>query len=573
MPHQFAEVALESPDPPLLTAIEHLAWGRNAAGCFPHRRCGCQYRRDSPELLSMNSGSFQFYGSSLEPLIQLPRTVDAQSLVNFHIGHLTWHHNSFHGPTFLEQCELFWKTGSCDHPLWIALYFSVLSCTINSVQNSRKLTVLINVDLETMPSAHQLLSAMVQTLYGAHFLHNLSIYSVQAVVISTEVAHNLGLSQLNATLFNAAVRIAECLGIHKIKNHPPTPKTKDGWEERVEREVGRRVWCQMLIQDHFAIPFTDTYSISPMHFSTGRPLNADDYDLADVSPETPTISSYVRVLVDLAALMPGLVDGLGPMHRRKSYREQYEHILRVDQKMRAIVKGIPSFMLRPDPIKEAQIPWLTIARRSLAITAAEKIIMIHRLFLFRSFHDPTYVHSRRTCVAAAMTILREHETIVEDDDLSIWTHTAFAITAAVILCFEVNTVMETTDRRSVPMYRTAVLAARDRLASRNGDVLAQRGVALINAIFIAEQSSPNVSEMNRLTSIDFNRVFTNFSNLSKASAIPSPDEMTPGKLSTGTPETIDAPDMSELQLAWNQEEIDFDLWFNGIFNNFPGNQI
>ncbi|KAJ5935625.1 hypothetical protein N7466_005172 [Penicillium verhagenii] len=572
MPHQFAEVALESPDPPLLTAIEHLAWGRNAAGCFPHRRCGCQYRRDSPELLSMNSGSFQFYGSSLEPLIQLPRTVDAQSLINFHIGHLTWHHNSFHGPTFLEQCELFWKTGSCDHPLWIALYFSVLSCTINSVQNSRKLTVLINVDLETMPSAHQLLSAMVQTLYGAHFLHNLSIYSVQAVVISTEVAHNLGLSQLNATLFNAAVRIAECLGIHKIKNHPPTPKTKDGWEERVEREVGRRVWCQMLIQDHFAIPFTDTYSISPMHFSTGRPLNADDYDLTDVSPETPTISSYVRVLVDLAALMPGLVDGLGPMHRRKSYREQYEHILRVDQKMRAIVKGIPSFMLRPDPMKEAQIPWLTIARRSLAITAAEKIIMIHRLFLFRSFHDPTYVHSRRTCVAAAMTILREHETIVEDDDLSIWTHTAFAITAAVILCFEVNTVMETTDRRSVPMYRTAVLAARDRLASRHGDVLAQRGVALINAIFIAEQSSPNVSEMNRLTSIDFNRVFTNFSNLSKASAIPSPDEMTPGKLSTGTPETIDAPDMSEM-LAWNQEEIDFDLWFNGIFNNFPGNQI
>lgn len=571
--HPFTEVPLESPDPPLLTAIEHLAWGRNAAGCFPHRRCGCQYRRDSPELLSMNSGSFQFYGSSLEPLIQLPRTVDAQSLVNFHIGHLTWHHNSFHGPTFLEQCELFWKTGRCDHPLWIALYFSVLSCTINSIQNSRKLTVLINVDLDTMPSAQQLFSAMVQTLYGAHFLNNLSIYSVQAVVISTEIAHNLGLSQLNATLFNAAVRIAECLGIHKIKNHPPTPKTEDGWEERVEREVGRRVWCQMLIQDHFAIPFTDTYSISPMHFSTGRPLNADDYDLADALPETPTISSYVRVLVDLAALMPGLVDGLGPMHRRKSYREQYEHILRVDQKMRAIVKAIPPFMLRPDPIKEAQIPWLTIARRSLAITAAEKIIMIHRLFLFRSFHDPTYVHSRRTCVAAAMTILREHETIVEDDDLSIWTHTAFAITAAVILCFEVNTVMETPDRRSVPMYRTAVLAARDRLSSRNGDVLAQRGVALINAIFIAEQSGASAPDMNRLKPIDFNRVFTNFSTLSKASAIPSPDEMTPGKLSTGTPENIDAPDVGDMQLAWNQEEIDFDLWFNGIFNNYAGNQL
>lgn len=415
----------------------------------------------------MNSGGFQFYGSSLETLVQLPTAVDAQKLISFHISHLTWHHNCFHGPTFLEQCELFWRTGRCDHPLWIALYLSVLSYTVNSIQNSRKLTVLINVDLTTIQSAQQLFSTMVQTLYSSHFLNNLSIYSVQSVVISTEVAHNLGLSQLNATLFNAAVRIAECLGIHKIKNHPPTPtKTKDDWEERIEREVGRRLWCQMLIQDHFAIPFTDTYSISPMHFSTGRPLNADDYDLIDKPFETPTISSYIRVLVDLAALMPALIDGLGPMYRRKPYREQYEHILRVDQRMRAIVKSIPSFMLRPDPIKEAQIPWLTIARRSLAITAAEKIIMIHRLFLFRSFHDPTYAHSRRTCVAAAMTILREHETIVEEDDLSIWTHTAFAITAAVILCFEVNTVMETTDQRSVPMYRTAVVAARDRLATR-----------------------------------------------------------------------------------------------------------
>ncbi|KAJ5273595.1 hypothetical protein N7478_008720 [Penicillium angulare] len=415
---------------------------------------------------------------------------------------------------------------------------------------------------------------MVQTLYSAHFLNNLSIYSVQSIVISTEVAHNLGLSQLNATLFNAGVRIAECLGIHKIKNHPLTPtKSQDEWEERVEREVGRRLWCQMLIQDHFAIPFTDTYSISPMHFSTGRPLNADDHDLIDVPPETPTISSYVRTLVELAALMPALIDGLGPMYRRKPLREQYEHILRVDQKMRAIVKNIPSFMLRPDPIKEAEIPWLTIARRSLAITAAEKIIMIHRLFLFRSFHDSTYVHSRRTCVAAAMTILREHETIVEEDDLSIWTHTAFAITAAVILCFEVNTVMETTDRRSVPMYRMAVVAARDRLASRTGDILAQRGVTLIDAISIAEQSSSNVPEPNRLSSIDFNRVFANFSTLSKATLIPLADEMTPGKISSGTPENFDPLDLGEMQSAWNQEEIDFDLWFNGIFNNFPDHQL
>lgn len=568
---QLAQPPIDSIDRPSLTSIEHLAWGRNSAGCFPHRRCECQFRRNTPEQLSMNSGNFHFFGSSLGSELQLPMTLDAKALVKFHIRHLMWHHNSFHGPTFLEQCELFWRTGTCDHPLWMALYFAVLSCTVNSIKHSQKSTVLVNVDLSTMQSAHQLFSTMVQILYNSHFLNNLSIYSVQAIVISTEVAHNLGLSHLNANLFNAAVRIAECLGVHKIKNHRSlVTQDKDSWEERVEREVGRRVWCQMLIQDHFAIPFTDTYSISPMHFSTDRPLNADDYDLTDLSPEIPTISSYGRVLVDLAALMPSLVDGLGPMHRRKSHREQYQHILRVDQKMRAIVKAIPPFLLRPDPVKEAQIPWLTIARRSLAITAAEKIIMIHRLFLFRSFCDPIYVHSRRTCVAASMTILREHKTIIDENDLSIWTHTAFAITAAIILCFEVNALLDAADSESVPMYRAAILSARDRLSSRDGDVLAYRGVALIDAIFITERPGLEDPCVQRPTSIDFNRIFATFSTLSASSTIPFADHLTPEQISSGTPQTIEHAEGGDFQLSGGQQDIDFDLWFNEIFNHISG---
>ncbi|KAJ5580074.1 uncharacterized protein N7459_006059 [Penicillium hispanicum] len=574
IPHRLTEVAVENTDPPLLTAIEHLAWGRNSAGCFPHRRCGCQYRRDSPEQLSMNSGAFQFRGSTLESLLRIPKPIDARKLIDFHLNYVTWHHNCFHRATFLEQCELFWKTGRCDHPLWIALYLSVLSCTVNSIQHSARLKNLIDVDLDTMQSVQQLFSAMVQTLYSSHFLNDLSIYSVQAVVISTEVAHNLGLSQLNATLFNAAVRIAECLGVHKIKNHATdVTQTTDDWEDRVEREVGRRVWCQMVIQDHFAIPFTDTYSISPMHYSTSRPMNADDHDLAPMPDDTPTISTYVRVLVTLAALMPGLVDGLGPMNRRKPHREQYEHILRVDQRMRAVVKNIPSFLLRPDAHKEALVPWLSIARRSLAITAAEKIIMIHRLFLFRSFHEPTYNHSRRTCVAAAMTILREHEAIVKADDLSIWTHTAFAITAAVILCFEVNSSGADSREPDVGMYRMAVLAARDRLAARQYDILAQRGVALIDAIFITEQSSSGTSKRKQGSLNDFSRIFNNFSTLSKVTMNPYTDEGTPSKTSGCSPEDVIRAEPDEMHLAWDEEEIDFDAWFNGIFNSLQGSQL
>lgn len=568
MRHRFAEAPSDNTDPPLLTAIEHLAWGRNSAGCYPHRRCGCQYARDNPETLSTNSASFQIFGSALESMVDFPRITDAQKLVKFHVYHIAWHHNCFHGPTFLQQCEVFWASGRCDHPLWIALYFAVLSCTINSIQNSHKLRSQVDVNLDAMQTTQQLFSAMVQTMYSSHFLNNLSIYSVQAVVISTEVAHNLGLSQLNATLFNAAVRIAECLGLHKIKDHPQIPApNRDQWEERIEREVGRRIWCQMIIQDHFAIPFTDTYSISPMHYSTNRPLNADDYNLVEMPASTPTISTYVRVLVNLAALMPDLCDGLGPMNKRKSPREQYERILQVDQKMRTIVQNIPPFLLRPDKSKEAQIPWLRIARRSLAITAAEKIIMVHRPFLFHSFNDARYTHTRRTCVAAAMTILREHETIVEEDDLSIWTHSAFAITAAVILCFEFYSIVEEIDNAKKELYRDAVLTARDRLASRHSDVLAQRGVALVDAIFISEGSSLGSLEPVPGMPIDFNRILVNFATLSKLNPHADADDMSITKLLGSTPEGSGSAgfDADEMAMAWNQE-IDFDAWFNGVFN-------
>ncbi|KAI2732355.1 transcriptional regulator family: Fungal Specific TF [Penicillium roqueforti] len=561
--HSSTENTSHQIDSSLLTAIEHLAWGRNSAGCFPHRTCSCQYRKDGLQSLSGTS-PLPVYDPSPELRSFFPNATDAQKLIKFHLCHVAWHHNCIHGPTFLEQCELFWETGKFDDPLWPALYLSVLSSTVSSIQDSTKVKESVDVDLQGIQSTHQLFSAMVQTLYNSHFLSNLSVYSVQAIVISTEVAHNLGLSQLNATLFNAAVRIAECLGIHKIQDQSTKlAQNKEEWDERVEREVGKRVWCQMIIQDHFAIPFTDTYSISPMHFSTGPPMNADDYDLTDMPITTPTISTYIRVLVTLAELMPGLVDGLGPMKSRKPMREQYEHILHIDQKMRAIVKAIPSFLLRADKTKEAQIPWLAIARRSLAITAAEKIIMIHRPFLFRSFNDQTYTYSRRTCVAAAMTILREHEVIVREGDISIWTHTAFAITAAVIMCFEVNATAEN-QATIAQSHKDAIVAARTRLANRSNDVLAQRGVALIDAIFTADAASgPGLGNKT----IDFDQILAKFSTFTRMNLGPDSPNTSVSRFSNSGPQDVIGAHFNEMQPAWDTaEDIDFDAWFNGTFH-------
>lgn len=283
-------------------------------------------------------------------------TDDAKKLVRFHIEHLVWHHNCLHAPTFLDQCNVFWTTGRCVHPLWYALYLSVLSATIFAIKTSAKSRTVIDAGLDTgLPSAHDVFAAMIDALWAGNFLQDAVLHSVQAIAISTEVAHNLGFSQLNATLINAAVRLAESLGLHTIQD---THNECLDLEASIEIEIGKRVWCQLIIQDHFAIPFTNSYAISPAHFITPPPKNMDDDCLSEVPSNLPTVSSYVRVLLEMAALMPDLQDGLGPMKNRKPVREQYEHVLRVDTRMRATVRGFPNFLLRQDSQHEARLPSL-----------------------------------------------------------------------------------------------------------------------------------------------------------------------------------------------------------------------
>lgn len=71
--------------------------------------------------------------------------------------------------------------------------------------------------------------------------------------------------------------------------------------------------------------------------------------------------------------MPELVDGFGPLKQRKTIEEQYEHVLRIDTRMREMARQIPTFLLREVTNEHLDKPWLSIARRSLAITAADKV--------------------------------------------------------------------------------------------------------------------------------------------------------------------------------------------------------
>jgi hypothetical protein len=102
--------------------------------------------------------------------------------------------------------------------------------------------------------------------------HRALVYPIQAITLSTRVAHNLGLSDFNATMVGAAIRMGHCLGIHRIANDVEGTgiTTDEAHYLVVEAEVGRRCWLQLLIQDYFQVSFTETYSKSRVEQSNPR---------------------------------------------------------------------------------------------------------------------------------------------------------------------------------------------------------------------------------------------------------------------------------------------------------------
>lgn len=111
-------------------AAESIVWGRNSGSCFPHRRCQCPSHRNYSEISSINCDP-AWPGLRLMPVeidpTMLPTPSEARKIIQFHIEHLLWHHNVIHSTTFLEQCELFWSSGTANHPLWGALYLAIMS--------------------------------------------------------------------------------------------------------------------------------------------------------------------------------------------------------------------------------------------------------------------------------------------------------------------------------------------------------------------------------------------------------------------------------------------------------------
>jgi hypothetical protein len=117
---------------------------------------------------------------------------------------------------------------------------------------------------------------------------------------------------------------------------------------------------------------------------------------------------------------------------------KYEQVLKYDEKMRKLATALmPAILSTSAPINAEWPVWISWGRRSLAICASHKIIMIHRRVLGLSFTNSAFSFTRRTYIAAAKTILKEALSASDQDGPILWIEQGFSVAAGIVLCLDI----------------------------------------------------------------------------------------------------------------------------------------
>ncbi|KAL5343444.1 hypothetical protein BJX70DRAFT_394007 [Aspergillus crustosus] len=413
--------------------------------------------------------------SSSLPILQLLllEPVSLAQIVEYHCNCLLWYHVSFHTLVFKQELNEFLvqHKGRIDATnvdlQWVALLFAVIAgsmtCAPPAVAHSWGFS-----HQERGKIARRWFKAALVCLNIADYSSHHSIYAVECIGTMTISAHMLGYSNSHSVRLAAAVRIAQSLGLHMLG-----PETGSS-PQSIRKEIGRRVWSELCIQDWFSIPFSESYLIHPLCFNTSLPMNCRDDEMASLTDDVPTSMSYHRLLHQVARLMPRLQDDL---FQSKTLYTKYEHVLQYDTQMRTLAsKQVPLWLKNTplDPSWPCYVPW---ARHCLTISSAHKIIMIHRKFLWPSFTNPAFSFTRKTCIAASKTIIRECKQVAEEDGPILWIYHAFAVAAS--------------------GHRDLIEDTMKILQSNQTSMIAKRGVTIMRLLYRVEQSRKPSEALDR----------------------------------------------------------------------------
>jgi hypothetical protein len=218
-------------------------------------------------------------------------------MFEFHKDWQLWLHFSFHAPTVAAAIHEFYTkdrgviSPSSSKLQWLALLFAILAVTASNAKLENMIRWGFREDEQAF-RAKQWYQAAVDCMNAARYQENHNLFSVQAICIMTMCAHSLGFSNSQSILLASAIRIAQSLGLHRVKGEYKRPTNDLEMEAYIQLDTGRRVWLQLRTQDWFSVPFSETYSINPLHPTSELPLHVDEKTFELRPSSYPTIVSY-----------------------------------------------------------------------------------------------------------------------------------------------------------------------------------------------------------------------------------------------------------------------------------------
>ncbi|KAL4951718.1 hypothetical protein BDW69DRAFT_201270 [Aspergillus filifer] len=424
-------------------------------------------------------------GADEDESLFTPRQV--RSMMLYHQDYIAWIHHVLHMPTFREECEGFFANPSDYQGLWLGLYYAMLSVTLYHMDP----LLLEDLDIHSPYSLAELCyQKSINSLNEADYMNNHSLLSLQAICLLIYIGHNVGQSDRISVLLACAVRISQCLCLHRL-GPDSTANARAGQERQtlqqrlLEREVSKRVWWFLVRQDWLQIPFNNTYTIHPTQFNTPMPLNCDEEivhmfnadGVVDHEQEHYTQGSYNTVLSHVAVLIWKTQDKMcqlgHPNGVDDGLRKLYSEVIRADQELRELMEKMPTFFrtdYHTSTVHQNQHPaHIRHQHRILSLALAHKFYSIHRHFQIPSFKDPWFAYTKLSCFPTMRRSLATILSLPPNDP-----HTSIARNM-----WTVNTQILTTTNEIRDLTRQALSFLR---ANQTRSRIAKRGVALIDTL-------------------------------------------------------------------------------------------
>lgn len=313
-----------------------------------------------------------------------------------------------HGPTFQKQYDQHWMNPSETPVIWLGMAFAMMVIALQSFQRTGEEPPEYQGRIWQMLQDYRRLTAQSLILADPmqpidHMIETLILYVLGEFGRSrdAEASVLIGVSVI--------VRLASRMGYHRDAKYFPAISPFRG-------EMRRRLWtvvrqCDLLFSSQAGLP----PMIRSNEFNTELPRNLYDdelyEDMKTLPPSRPiaepTPMCYVIYKAQLMHMYGQIVEDMQSL-----LPTPYEQVMKLDAKLRETQSNIPA-LFKTRAIEESlrDPSSLVMQRYILDLLYLRAQCILHRKYMGCARENARYSYSRRTCIEAAMEMLRHQATL------------------------------------------------------------------------------------------------------------------------------------------------------------------